>query len=207
MWPDVSADFPVSGTCRRLRDALLGLSASTAGWLDVAVLIRQVLLEQDARHGRALALRVPATMPFPSREGWAEAGCEALPAADGKLSVSAVPWHPTVQPGDSERAAAEDLRQVYQGKAKSPGPAQPTRSGPRRSATRPTRRSASGRRPAPSSWPPRAAPRSSACRPGREKPRWRWRRRCSPAVSTGYQSLSSRPSSYPSTSSGACSNC
>ena len=65
IWPDVSADFPVSGTCRRLRDALLGLPASTAGWLDVAVLIRQVLLEQDAQHGKALPLRVPATPPFP----------------------------------------------------------------------------------------------------------------------------------------------
>jgi superfamily II DNA/RNA helicase len=118
MWPEVSADFPVSGTCRRLRDALLGLSASTAGWLDVAVLVRQVLLEQDARHEKALALRVPDAMPFPSRSGWTAAGCETMPAADGKLSVGAAPWIPVVQSDDSETATAEDLRQVYQGKAK-----------------------------------------------------------------------------------------
>ena len=118
LWPDVPADFPVSGPCRRLRDALLELSAATAGWLDVAVLVRQVLLEQDARHGKALALRVPATLPFPGRGQWVEAGCEALPAAGKKLSVTAEPWHPPVQSGESDVASAEELRRLYQGDVK-----------------------------------------------------------------------------------------
>jgi superfamily II DNA/RNA helicase len=118
MWPDVSADFPLSGACRRLRDALLDLSASSAGWLDVAVLVRQVLLEQRARHGNALALRVPATLPFPGCGQWAEAGCEALPAAGEKLSVVAEPWHPPVEPGEPEAAGIDEMRQVYQGEVR-----------------------------------------------------------------------------------------
>ena len=87
-WPAVPADFPRPGTSRRLRDALVALPSGGAGWLDIAALIRQVLLEQDARHGVRLPLTVPATPPFPTREQWAEAGCEALPAGERKLSVT-----------------------------------------------------------------------------------------------------------------------
>jgi superfamily II DNA/RNA helicase len=118
LWPDTSSSFPVSGTCRRLRDALLGLSAGTAGRLDVAVLVRQVLLEQDARHGKALALKVPAALPFPSRGQWAQAGCEALPASAKRLSVTAESWHPPVRSVEPETAGADDLRWVYRGEGK-----------------------------------------------------------------------------------------
>lgn len=114
-WPSVLADLPASGTSRRLRDALVAISSGGSGWLDVAALIRQVLLEQDARHGVRLSLTVPAARPFPTREQWAEAGCEALPAGGAKLSVTARPWHPPIAPGESEEAAAEDIRRVYRG--------------------------------------------------------------------------------------------
>jgi ATP-dependent DNA helicase RecQ len=117
-WPLVPADFPASGTSMRLRDALVALPLGDAGWLDVAALTRQVLLEQDARHETRLALTVPATQPFPTHEQWAEAGCEALHAGGGKLSVTARPWHPTVGPGESEEAAAEDMRRMYRGEKK-----------------------------------------------------------------------------------------
>jgi ATP-dependent DNA helicase RecQ len=114
VWPDVPSEFPASGTTRRLRDALTGSS----GWLDIAALIRQVLLEQEARHGRRLSLIVPTALPFPTSEQWSEAGCEALHAANGKLSITAEPWHPPVEPGGSEEAAAEDIRRLYEGKKK-----------------------------------------------------------------------------------------
>lgn len=114
-WPAVPADFPASGTSRRLRDALVELPRGRADWLDVAALIRQVLLEQDARYEVPLALTVPAAQPFPTRGQWAEAGCEALPADGGKFSVTAEPWHPPTSPGESGVAAAEDIRRVYRG--------------------------------------------------------------------------------------------
>lgn len=112
-WPDVPTEFPASGTTRRLRDAL----GDSVGWLDVAALIRQVLLEQEARYGVRLALTVPAAPPFPTREQWAEAGCEALPAGGGKLSVTADLGQPPVG-GESEAVAADDIRRVYQGEKK-----------------------------------------------------------------------------------------
>jgi superfamily II DNA/RNA helicase len=118
VWPAVPADLPASGTSRRLRDALAALSTGGADWLDVAALVRQVLLEQGARHGVRLPLKVPATQPFPTREQWAEAGCEALPAGGERLSVTAEPWHPPGGPGESEEAAAEDIRRVYRGEGK-----------------------------------------------------------------------------------------
>lgn len=118
MWPAVPTDLPASGTSRRLRDALAAFPTDRADWLDVAALIRQVLLQQDARHGGHWPLTVPAAPPFPTREQWAEAGCEALPADGGKFSVKAEPWHPPIGSGESEEAAAQDIRRVYQGEDK-----------------------------------------------------------------------------------------
>jgi ATP-dependent DNA helicase RecQ len=112
VWPAVSADLAASGTSRRLRDALAKFPEG-AGWLDVAALIRQVLLQQDARHGVQWPLSMPSAPPFPTREQWAEAGCEALPAAGGRFTVTAEPWHPPVGPDESGEAAAQDIRRVY----------------------------------------------------------------------------------------------
>jgi ATP-dependent DNA helicase RecQ len=112
-WPGVPADFAASGTSSRLRDAIAALPGGGADWLDVAALVRQVLLEQEARH-QASPLLVPATSLFPTREQWAKADCVAYPAQGGKFTVSASHWHPWVQQGQ-EDAAAEDLRRVYQG--------------------------------------------------------------------------------------------
>jgi superfamily II DNA/RNA helicase len=116
-WPDVPEDFAASGTCGRLLDAVAALPGGGADWLDVAALIRQVLLEQEARRSGPVPLRVPAASPFPTREQWAKADCTAYPAEDGKFTVSASPWHPQVQQGQDD-AAAEDLRRVYQGTRK-----------------------------------------------------------------------------------------
>lgn len=113
-WPDVPLEFPASGTTRRLRDALAG----SADWLDIAALIRQVLLEQDARNRIRLPLIVPTAPPFPTHAQWNEAGCEALNVGSGKFSVTAEPWHPPVGPEESEEAAAEDICRVYRGEEK-----------------------------------------------------------------------------------------
>jgi ATP-dependent DNA helicase RecQ len=119
-WPDVPSEFPAGGTTRRLRDALMG----GAGWLDIAALVRQVLLEQVARHEMELPLTVPTAPPFPTRKQWEEVGCEARYADSGKLSVVARPWHPPVGRGESEESAAEDIRRVYRGE-QNPSPACP----------------------------------------------------------------------------------
>lgn len=114
-WPAVPADYPAGGTCRRLRDALTGLPKAEAGWQDVASLIRQALLEHEARQSVQIPLRVPAMPPFPTRQQWRQVGCEAV-EDDPVLSVSASPWHPPIGPDESGALAAEDVFRVHQGK-------------------------------------------------------------------------------------------
>lgn len=115
-WPAVSVDFPASGTCRRLRDALTG--PLEAGWQDLAALIRQVLLEQVARQGIAIPLGVPGGSPFPTREQWHLAECEAT--EDGpEFLVTARPWHPPIGPGESGAVAKQDMSRTYRGTVRS----------------------------------------------------------------------------------------
>ena len=115
-WPTVAADLPAAGTCRRLRDALTG--PDEAGWQDLAALVRQVLLEQADRQGRAIPLRVPRVSPFPTREQWRLAECEATENGQ-EFSVTARPWHPPIGPGESEAVAEQDMSRTYQGTARS----------------------------------------------------------------------------------------
>ncbi len=117
-WPAVQEDYPAEGTCRRLRDALVAISSASADWRDVASLIRQVLLEHEARQGLQVPLRVAATAPFPAFRQWRQVGCEAV--ADGPVfSVTARPWHPPIAPGESGAVAAQDMALVYQGRRRS----------------------------------------------------------------------------------------
>lgn len=118
-WPAVQQRYPAEGTCRRLRDALVALSNAAAGWRDVASLVRQVLLEHEARQGVQVPLRLPATAAFPSHQQWRQVGCEAV--ADGPgFSVTARAWHPPIAPGESDAVAAEEMALVYQGRRRSP---------------------------------------------------------------------------------------
>ena len=111
-WPTVAADFPAAGTCRRLRDALTG--PDEAGWQDLAALIRQVLLEQAARQGIAIPLRIPRASPFPTREQWRLAECEVTDNGE-EFSVTARPWHPPIGPVESGAVAEQDMSRTYRG--------------------------------------------------------------------------------------------
>ena len=165
------------GTTRRLRDALMG----SAGWLDVAALIRQVLLEQAARHGVRLPLTVPAALPFPTREQWAGGGLRssvrrqrqalrngatvASPGRTGRVRGIGRRGHPEGVPRGEEPVPGLSGRPVLDRRRSA-------------RATRRTSRSASVRPRAPWSRLPRAAPASSACPPDKARPRSRWHRRC-----------------------------
>lgn len=113
-WPSVPADLPAEGTCRRLRDAVVGLHDGEAGWRDVAALTRQVLLEHQARQGVLTPLVVPADDLLPSKQQWKEVACHAL-VQGSLLSVTAEPWTPPHSDGEDTDRVAADLREVYAG--------------------------------------------------------------------------------------------
>ncbi|MGS2616369.1 protein DpdF [Micromonospora sp. LZ34] len=106
-WPRGHADIPAAGTCRRLRDALAGLTHGTARWRDVTALTRQVLLENHARTDVQLSLVVPLDPALPDARQWESALCATLAIQDG-LRISAEPWTP-----HSDETAKADMCQVY----------------------------------------------------------------------------------------------
>ncbi len=111
-WPAVPKDYPADGTCRRLRDALLAVAAGEAGWRDIASLVRQILLAEQARQGTHVPLAVPQAAGLPTQEQWQQMECKAIP--DGPmLSVSAQLWHPPIGPGENGKAAQTDMLMVY----------------------------------------------------------------------------------------------
>ncbi len=111
-WPAVPKDYPADGTCRRLRDALLAVTTGEAGWRDIASLVRQILLAEQARHGTQVPLTVPQATGLPTREQWQQMDCMAIP--DGPmLSLSAQLWHPPVGQGENGEAAQADMLMVY----------------------------------------------------------------------------------------------
>src|SRR6266511_3211041 len=121
-WPAVDPAQPATGTCRRLRDALVARRDGRSGDADIAALIRQVLLEHQSRTGIPTDLRIPIDPLLPSANTWRLVGCRTWPES-GAQHVTADPWHPPVagpnvaaaEDAQSDKAAAEDLRQVYLG--------------------------------------------------------------------------------------------
>src|SRR4051812_43953864 len=81
-WPQAEG-IEATGTCRRLRDALIGLSGGPARWRDVAALTRQVLLEHQARTGVRDTLSVPQHPHLPDEPQWKSARCTVLPTVEG----------------------------------------------------------------------------------------------------------------------------
>lgn len=116
-WPAVSPGQATEGTCRRLKDALVGLPKGKAGWRDVAAVVRQILLEEQARRGTPIPLHVPTGAGLPSRDQWGQMRCQTVPDGTGLL-VTADLWHPPVGRSESPQVATRDLWQVYRGTAR-----------------------------------------------------------------------------------------
>ncbi|HEY3546910.1 MAG TPA: protein DpdF [Propionicimonas sp.] len=118
-WPEPAPESPdhqVSDACRRLRDASAGLVAGTAGWRDVACLMRQVLLTAHHTYPGDRYLVVPATPDWPTVDQWDVVECLATHTADGRLVVRAREWTPPSTPTDrtvGAAAAAEQVGAVY----------------------------------------------------------------------------------------------
>jgi ATP-dependent DNA helicase RecQ len=111
--PD-SAEFV--GTSRRLADALRGVADGSAGLLDVAVLVRQVLLEAAAGDNRS-PITVPLDERLPGKREWGQVGCSALPGPNGELRIWAEEWTPEFgnSSEEAQNAALDDLREVHRG--------------------------------------------------------------------------------------------
>lgn len=102
-----------AGTCLRLRNTLQGLRTGSAGWRDLAALVRQILLETEAVRGVQPPLVVPRSEGMPTSDQWSELSCVAVPSHDA-FSVSASMWHPPIGPDEKPELACADLRQIYQ---------------------------------------------------------------------------------------------
>ncbi|MCZ4552242.1 protein DpdF [Gordonia rubripertincta] len=113
-WPEAESPLRtlvLSDACRRLLDALAGLSDYRAGWRDVASLVRQVLLTSRVTYGGSPSLSVPVGSAWPSPEQWEEVSCISAPLDDGRRSVQALDWAP---PSSSEPTDAENSLAVSQ---------------------------------------------------------------------------------------------
>ncbi|GAB3446579.1 hypothetical protein GCM10027517_29010 [Phycicoccus ginsengisoli] len=118
-WPNalrVDDTSHLSDSCRRALDALPGLSRGASGWLDVAGLVRQVLLTCGVTYGGAPSLTVPTIDPWPSAGQWRDVSCAAVPTQDGRLRITAEDWAPPSSPtndGIGDDLAREQVREVY----------------------------------------------------------------------------------------------
>lgn len=118
-WPeplDVDSAFDVSDACRRLVDAIAGLSDGATGWLDIAALVRQVLLTTQVTYGGHSTLAVPHETPWPTTEQWEQVNCSWAKLQNGWRSVSALDWEPPASQQDDgvgEDLAREQVLEVY----------------------------------------------------------------------------------------------
>jgi ATP-dependent DNA helicase RecQ len=118
-WPEpVTRDptFQISDACRRLVDAIAGLNDRTAGWRDVAALVRQVLITTRVTYGGHPTLTIPAHDAWPSPEQWEEVNCALAPRSDGRRSVQALDWEPPAwfdDDGVGRDSAREQVLEVY----------------------------------------------------------------------------------------------
>jgi ATP-dependent DNA helicase RecQ len=109
---------------QRLVRARAGLVASphTAGWADVAVLVRQVLerwaLTKPGRRRDQAVVSVPSVAPWPTADQWDLVSIVAETVSAGRLRLRPRPWHPSwFDVGDAEvveAAIAEESRSSAQ---------------------------------------------------------------------------------------------
>ena len=108
-WPEAPrVSGEISDACRRVIDALPGLVTGQTGWMDIASLVRQVLLTSEHTWNGSPSLRVPQADPWPSGAQWSSVGCRSTPFKDSQLLIRASDWYPRTA-GDAwdERAEAQ----------------------------------------------------------------------------------------------------
>lgn len=118
-WPDAPVSFAnqdLSDACRRALDALPGLSTGESGWLDVAGLVRQVLLVSSVTYGHTASLLAPIEPPMPTADQWRDVDCAAVPTQDGRLRITAEDWAPPTSlasDGAGSDLARDQVRETY----------------------------------------------------------------------------------------------
>ena len=115
-WPGEAPLQPsrvISDACRRLLDAISGMTDNNSGWRDVAALVRQVLLTSGVTYGGNPSLAVPNDAIWPSPEQWEEINCTSSPLDGGGWSIRALEWSPpsSMDPTEDEQKSA--ARQVF----------------------------------------------------------------------------------------------
>lgn len=118
-WPKpftIDPSLDVSDACRRLVDAVAGFSDQGTGWLDIATLVRQVLLTTQVTYGGHPTLAAPPETPWPTPDQWEQVNCSWARLKDGWRSVRALAWEPPASQQDDgvgEDLAREEVLQVY----------------------------------------------------------------------------------------------
>lgn len=106
----------LSDACRRALDALRGLGSSVTGWLDIAALVRQVLLTSRVTYGGSPSLTVPSEAPWPNVDQWERVCCSASATVDGRRRIQAHDWAPPaslLDDGVGDEPAREQVRAAY----------------------------------------------------------------------------------------------
>jgi len=112
----------VVGTCRRLRDALVGVGVGMAAWRDIAALVRQILLEQQAHAGATMHLRAPLRVGLPTVGQWMQAGCTRLGQDADSVTIAARPWWPPSDDSEDPTSVAREVTDVYRRQVFQPSP-------------------------------------------------------------------------------------
>ena len=118
-WPEAASagdGQDLSDACRRALDALPGLATGASGWLDIAGLIRQVMLISDVTYTGTASVVLPTTDGMPTADQWREVFCDAVPTQDGRLRITAEDWAPPSSldaDGVGDDLAREQVRAAY----------------------------------------------------------------------------------------------
>lgn len=118
-WPEVfgpASGAELSDACRRTLDALRGLGTPATGWLDIAALVRQVLLTTQVTYGGDPFLIVPEVAPWPDLDQWNRVRCSAIATVDGRRLIQAEDWSPPaslLDDGVGDELARLQVRAAY----------------------------------------------------------------------------------------------
>lgn len=119
VWPESAAPGPVqdlSDACRRALDTLPGLSTGESGWLDIAGLVRQVLLISTVTYNNTASVLVPLDPVMPTADQWRDVDCDAVSTQGGRLRITAQEWAPPATLGADDAGselAYDQVRDAY----------------------------------------------------------------------------------------------